>query len=190
MKKLCISLLLAVTSLAVTAQPAQPDPRQLLQAQREAMAPLARLEGIWRGPAWALRPDGSRHELTQTERVGPFLGGSVKVIEGRGYDADGTVSFNALGVISYDPATRAYSLQSNAMGRSGVFPVTVTPSGFIWTITTPVMTIRYTAVIDNDTWVESGEWIFPGRDPIKSYEMRLKRLGSTDWPAAGAVPQR
>ena len=37
--------------------------------------------------------------------------------------ADGTVGFNALGVISFDPATAAYSLTSWALGRAGVFPL-------------------------------------------------------------------
>lgn len=190
MRNLLSSLLLAATCLAAQAQPKQPDPQQLLQAQRAAMVPLARLDGVWRGPAWALRMDGSRHELTHTERVGAFLDGSLKVIEGRSYDADGTVSFNALGVISYDVANQAYSLQSNAMGRAGVFPLTLTPTGYVWSIPAGPMTIRYTAVIDGDSWVETGEWLFPGRDPVKSFEMRLKRLGGTDWPAAGAVPMR
>ncbi len=42
---------------------------------------------------------GEVHAITQTQRVGPFLDGSLKVIEGSGYEADGQVGFNALGVI-------------------------------------------------------------------------------------------
>jgi hypothetical protein len=178
----------ALATLPALAQ--QPDPRPLIEAQREALAPLARMDGIWRGTAWTLLRDGTRHELIQTERVGSFLGGSVRVIEGRGYEPDGNVSFNAMGVISYDPATKAYSLQSNALGRSGVFPLAVTANGFIWSIPAGPVTIRYTAVIEGDSWVETGEVLMTGREPIKNYEMKLKRLGTTDWPAAGAVPMR
>ena len=55
------------------------------------MARLAYLDGVWRGPAWSLTPQG-RREMIQTERIGPFLGGSVRVMEGRGYTADGSVA--------------------------------------------------------------------------------------------------
>src|SRR6478672_6854315 len=33
-----------------------------------------------------------KHTITQTERIGPFLDGSVKVIEGRGCEPDGRVT--------------------------------------------------------------------------------------------------
>jgi hypothetical protein len=49
------------------------------------------------------------HRLVQTERIGPFLGGSTKVIEGCSYDDAGAARFNAFGIVSYDPATRSYS---------------------------------------------------------------------------------
>ena len=65
------------------------------------MAQLAFMDGVWRGPAWTLLPSGEKHSITQTERIGSFLDGSVKVIEGKGYEADGKVSFNAFGTISY-----------------------------------------------------------------------------------------
>src|SRR5438128_8021216 len=98
-------------SLAALGQ-GQQDPATLIAAQREGMAPLAFMDGVWRGPAWTILPSGEKHTITQTERIGPFLDGSVKVIEGRGSDADGRVSFNAFGTISYNPATRTYNLHS------------------------------------------------------------------------------
>src|SRR4051812_14270922 len=102
------------------------NPAALITAQREAMAPLAYMNGVWRGPAWSMTPKGEKHNITQTERIGPFLDGSVKVIEGRGYDDQGKVTFNALGIISYDIDQKTYSMRSYAMGRSGDFPVTTT----------------------------------------------------------------
>src|SRR6185295_9399900 len=80
----------------------RPDPEAVLKAQREAIATLAFMDGTWRGPAWALLPSGEKHTLTQTERVGPFLGGAVKVVEGKGYEADGKVGFNAFATIAYN----------------------------------------------------------------------------------------
>src|SRR5262245_24759201 len=79
------AVLMRLGGAAASAQ-GRPDPAALLAAQREAMAPLAFMDGVWRGPAWTILPSGEKHNVTQTERIGPFLDGSVKVIEGRGYD--------------------------------------------------------------------------------------------------------
>ena len=116
----------------LAAQPRQ-DPASMVAAQRQAMAPLARMDGVWRGPAWSITPAG-RHDITQTERIGTYLGGSVRVIEGRGYNADGTVGFNALGVVSFDPATNSYTISSWALGHNGVFPFRVTADGYAWEV--------------------------------------------------------
>ncbi|MBM4013509.1 MAG: hypothetical protein FJ293_00890 [Planctomycetes bacterium] len=94
-----------------------------------AMA-FAAMDGEWRGEAWTLLPEGSKHVLTQTERVGPFLDGTVRVIAGRGHEADGSVSFNALGVLYFDPDQKALRMRSWTQGRTGEFPVTRTATGF------------------------------------------------------------
>jgi hypothetical protein len=186
------ALALAATTLASSAVRAQgpPNPEVLISAQRAAMAPLARLDGVWRGPAWALLPDGRRIEVTQTERVGSFLDGSVKVIEGRAYDAEGKVVFNAFAVISYNPGRQAYSLRSWAQGQSGDFVLTPNADGYVWEIPAGPMTIRYTAVIRDGTWHEVGERIMPGQPPVRFTELTLRRAGDTDWPGAGAVPRQ
>lgn len=165
----------------------RPDPAKLIAAQREAMAPLAFMDGVWRGPAWTILPSGEKHTLTQTERVGPFLDGSIKVIEGKGYEADGKIGFNAFATISYNPSTRAYSMHSYAMGNVGDFVLKPTSDGFVWEIPVGSMTIRYTAVIKDGAWREVGDRIMPGQEPVRFFEMNLKRLGDTSWPAAGAV---
>ena len=92
----------------------RPDSAALIKAQREAMATFAFMDGVWRGPAWTMLPSGEKHNIIQTERIGPFLDGSVKVIEGRGYNPDGSVGFNAFATISYNPATHVYTLHSYA----------------------------------------------------------------------------
>src|SRR6266436_5806115 len=86
-------------SLVVTAQE-HPSATALIAAQRDAMLRLAYMDGVWRGPAWTILPSGEKHTFTQTERIGSFLDGSVKVIEGRGYDPDGKVTFNVFGTIA------------------------------------------------------------------------------------------
>ena len=165
----------------------RPDPATTVAAQKEALAKLSFLDGLWRGPAWTISHYGEKHTVTQTERVGPFLDGAVKVIEGLGYEADGKVAFNALGVISYDPATRAYSMRSYAMGRSGDYILTLLADGVSWEIPAGPMTIRYTAKVKDGTWHEVGERIVPGKEPVRFTELTLKRVGDTTWPAAGAV---
>lgn len=176
------------SAIPVLAQAQQADPAALVAAQTQGLAPLARMDGVWRGPAWTMDRTGKKHEVTQTERIGPFLGGAVKVIEGRGYDADGSVSFNAFGVMSYDPASKTFSFKSWAMGRQGDFPLTVTADGYIWSVPAgPNMSIRYTAVIKDGAWREIGEFIMEGQPPRQIFEMNLKRVGDTDWPGAGAI---
>ena len=145
------------------------------------------MDGVWRGPAWTMLPSGEKHAITQTERIGPFLDGAVKVIEGRGYEANGTSSFNAFGTVSFDPAQKSYTLHSHAMGMVGDFKLTPTANGYSWEIPAGPMIIRYTAVIKGAKWREIGERVFPGKEPIQFFEMNLVRVGDTDWPAAGAV---
>jgi hypothetical protein len=190
-----LALGLAVTLLSTTAvappsgsPPGRPDPAVLLEAQRKAMGALAFMDGVWRGSAWTLRPTGEKHNVTQTERIGPFLEGAVKVIEGRGYEADGKVAFNALGIVSYDPGKKGYSMRSYAMGHAGDFVLTPTADGFSWEIPAGPMTIRYTAVIKDGTWREVGDRIMPEKEPVRFFEMNLTRVGDSTWPAGGAVP--
>jgi hypothetical protein len=165
----------------------RPDPTALLAAQRAAIARLAFMDGIWRGPAWTIRPSGEKHSLVQTERIGPFLGGAVKAIEGRGYDPDGSVGFNALGIVSYDSERQVYNLHSYAQGQVGDFLLTPSDSGYVWEIPAGSMTIRYRATIKDGAWREVGDRIVPGKDPVRFFEMNLTRVGDTDWPAAGAI---
>lgn len=182
-----LALLISTPALA-SAQ--RPDSVALQAAQREAMGAFARMDGIWRGPAWSASPQG-RHEIVQTERIGTFLGGSVRVIEGRGYNEDGSVGFNALGIISFNPATRAYTMTSWAQGHAGAFPIRPTADGYEWEIPAgPGAIIRYTATIRDGTLREVGFRIAGEAPPQQIFEMNLRRIGDTDWPAGGAVPMR
>jgi hypothetical protein len=168
---------------------AQGDP-VAISAQKEAMKALAMLDGTWRGPCWVLEPSGQKIELTQTERVGPFLDGAIKVIEGKGYGADGTVVFNAFATVSYDAAKKAYNFRTYAMGHVGDFVFTPTTEGFSWEAPMGPVTIRYQATVKNGEWHQVGDRIVSGQEPVRFFEMNLKRIGDTDWPAGGAVPPK
>lgn len=183
-----ISLLLTALALPAAAwAQGRPDPAALATAQKTALAKLSFMDGVWKGSAWTILPTGEKHILTQTERVGPFLDGAVKVVEGRGYEADGQLAFNAFGTISYDPAKSAYTMHSYAMGFVGDYALTPTADGFTWEIPAGPMTIRYTAKIEGGKWVEVGDRLVPGQEPVRFLEMNLERAGDTGWPAEGAI---
>lgn len=170
---------------------ARHDPEAAMAAQREAMKALAAMDGVWRGSAWTLLPSGEKRTIVQTERIGPFLQGTVKVIEGRGYRDDGAVGFNALGIVSYDPATRSYSMRSYALGHAGDFVFKPTADGYVWEIPAGKdTTIRYTATIRDRTLHEVGDRLVGSEAPKRFFEMTLTRIGDTEWPGANPVPSR
>ena len=172
---------------ALSAAQTPTDPRALIAVQKTALEKFARIDGIWRGPAWTLLPSGEKHSITQTERIGPFLDGSIRVIEGRGYEADGRVGFNAFGVISYSPETNSYRFRSHAQGRYGEFPIRPTDDGYVWEIALGQTTMRYTATIKDGVFKEVGDVIAPGKELARVFEMTLTRVGDTDWPAGNPV---
>lgn len=180
---LCLSPLVLQAALAA----GPPDTAVLQAAQRDALAPLRAFDGTWRGPATILAPDGQTIKLVQTERVGPMLGETLRVIEGRGHREDGSLAFNALAIMSFNPQSGKYSFHSYAQGHEGDFPLEVKDGEFVWSIQAGPAVIRYAAAIKDGVWSEVGERILPGQPPAKIFEMRLQRVGNTDWPAAGAV---
>ncbi len=188
-----LPLLAALLGSAAAAQPAGApaaawDPAARLSAQREAMKPLAFMDGVWRGQA---ETDRHPRGFTHTERVGTLLDGTIRLVEGRSYDDKGGTQFNAFAVISYDPARRAYTMHSYAMGYVGDFPLAVRPDGYSWTQPAgPGASINYSATVSGDAWREVGERVANGGTPQKVFEMRLKRVGRSTWPQERAVGQR
>ena len=164
-----------------------PDSAALLSAQREALVAFSRMDGVWRGPAWTMMSNGEKHHITQTERIGPLLDGTIKLIEGRGYDPDGRTTFNAFGVIAFDPAKRTYTLRAHAQGRYGEFAIKPTADGYAWEIPAGPMTIRYTATIKDGVLREVGDRIVEGKEPARFFEMALTRVSDSAWPGAGTI---
>jgi hypothetical protein len=182
------SALMVALPIAMFGQSGPPqDPATVIAQQRDAMTPLAFLNGVWRGPAWIILPDGNKVAFAQTERIGPFLDGSLKVIDGRGYSSDGKLIFNAFGVLSYDSGQHSYSMHSYAQGHSGDFDFKPSPDGYTWEIPAGPMTIRYTAHVKDGVLHETGERILPDKPPIQFFEMNVRHVGDTDWPNAGAI---
>jgi hypothetical protein len=166
--------------------PQSRDPAAIAKAETEAMAKLHWMDGAWRGPAVTQTAQGER-KVMQTERIGPMLGETIKVIEGRGFSDGRNVGFNAFGVVSYDPFKRAYEFRTYAQGYAGTFPLEVTPTGYVWSTPAAGGSVRYTATVKGDSWNEVGDLIAEGKPPVRIFEMNLKRIGDSDWPEAGAL---
>ncbi len=161
-----------------------------IAAQKKALEHFRPFHGEWRGKATAYQP-GGKLVLVQTERVGPFLDGATLLVEGRGYGADGRLRFNAFGQIAYDPGTKRHSFRTQAMGYLGTAPVQLIPNGYVWEAPAGSgAVIRYTTTINDGIWREVGERIASNAPRVRTFEMALRRIGDTAWPAAGAVPMR
>jgi len=155
---------------------------------QQPMDALAMMQGVWSGPAHGVGYGGKAYDITQTERVGPMLDGQVLVIEGRGYEADGSVAFNALGVISWKAETNGYEFRAYNGGRAVTAPLTVDGKVASWEMPAgPNAVMRFTMDFSAGTWHETGRYIVPGAAPVTTLDMTLTRRGDTDWPAAGAV---
>jgi hypothetical protein len=179
---------IAAFSFACAPPPAtaqQADPA-VLAAQREAMATLDWMDGQWVGQAEIMAGPGQTRSIRHTERIGPMLDRTIKVIEGHSYEADGATAFNAFAVLSWDPA-RGYMMRSYAAGQAGDFPLEVTPTGWRWSTPSRGGEMRYETVHADGVWTETGDYVLPGREPMRVITLRLRRAGDSDWPAAGAV---
>lgn len=149
-------------------------------------APLAFLDGLWVGEATAYAPDGRAFPMKMMERVGPMLGGEVRVLEGKASDADGRTLFNAFSVVAPAAADAAYAMRSYTPGRTGAYELRMTgPSSFAWSYAHGGARFRYTAKVENGVWTEVGERLNADGSAARHFEMKLKRSDDTDWPAAG-----
>lgn len=170
---------------AASAQAMQPAGTQ---EQREAMQALSWMDGEWVGEATISMGPGAGASHPHTERIGPMLGGSIKVIEGRSAGgADGAPAFNAFAVVSWDDATDRYMMRSYANGQAGDFPLQATADGFSWSTPARGGEMRYVTTFQDGEWVEIGHFVMPGREPMKVIELRLRRRGDTTWPAGDPV---
>ncbi len=186
------ALVLLCSVFAASACAGVPEPAAAPEAApaiAEAVdSPLSFLFGEWVGTAKGIGADRQPYVVVQTERVGPMLDGEVTVIEGRGYDADGSVQFNALAVVSRNSQTGEWEMRSYSGGNSGTFPFAPTGSGFQWSVQAgPGARMVYTATIADGKWDQIGEFVPEGGEPIQVFEMNLVRTGDTGWPAAGFV---
>lgn len=178
---MCRPLAVALLALAPALAAAQPPG----QANRDALKKLAFLEGKWAGPATAHHGPGPGLTLRQTEDVQLRVSGTVLVIEGigrgkrPGSDQE-AVLFNALAVISFDPAAKEYRMKAYRAEGLAVEPhLTVGDRGFVWGFRDEQhkVDVRYTMrLTDKGEWHEVGEVSLDGKTWRKTFEMTLAKV--------------
>lgn len=176
----------ALAAGPLSAQAGEPDPAPLVARQRAALAEFAWMDGVWRGTVTSASPEGTI-TLVQTERVGTIAGGTMRLIEGRGYDAADTRQFNAAAAITYDVASGQFVMSSTARGMTARPWFRTTPEGFEWGLQSGPVSISYVARHKDGEWIEEGFMALPEQPKRQFMTMRLRRVGDTDWPEAGAV---
>jgi hypothetical protein len=149
-----------------------------VQAQRIAMNKLGFLVGEWSGEASVLRGPGQFVELAQTESVQFKLDGLVLEIEGVGRTkADGKLSLQALGLISFDDETGTYRMRAFNDGRWLETEVKLADSGnsISWGFALGAFKTSTVLRINEDgEWTEYGELVIGDRPPQKMMELRVR----------------
>lgn len=181
--------LAAATAVTATPALAQAPNAGVLAKQHAAMKALSFLDGEWAGPAEAHERTGTL-KMTQTERVGTLLDGTVRLVEGRAFDEKGNTLFNAFAVISYEVSRSRYVITSYASGYTTATELKVKPDGFEWAIPAgPSAKMQFSAVVKNGIWTEVGDYVGPGGAKERTFQMTVKRSGSSKWPAGTLVPR-
>jgi hypothetical protein len=172
------AFVILLTALCLSDQLAAqaPDPA----VARAAITRLEFMVGEWKGEAWQLR-GADRVQTQMVETVQRRLGGAVLLVEGRGTIAvpgsEDRVVHHALGVISFDPTSGAYTLRSYlATGQSGDFLLTLMDGGVSWSRDVPGGKVRNTARFTPGEWHEVGEFSRDGTTWTQIMELRLRRV--------------
>ena len=188
--KRVLSAVAALVLLAgpVSAQNAAPASAAAEEA-KAAMAKLAFLDGWWEGEGWTTEAGGQRLTFRQTERVGPLLDGGVKLVEGRGQGVDGKGAFNAFGVLSPAREPDTYEFRAYTQGRAATFKARLLePGKLVWEIPAGPNRIAYTMTVADGVWTEVGDFIAPGAEPRRFFEMTVRRKGDASWLAPETPP--
>lgn len=150
---------------------ARPNP----QEQIDAMAKLEYMTGRWVGSGW-MDMGGTRATFEGSETVTEKLNGLALLVEGD-FTSRGVSVHQTLGVIYFDPKTKAYRFNSwLATGGAGERELTVTDRGWSWSINTPGNQIRYTfSLTRSGDWLEIGERSADGTTWKQFFEMKLSK---------------
>jgi hypothetical protein len=144
------------------------------------MNKLAFLVGEWSGEATVLRGPGQVVDLDQSESVQFKLDGLVLMIEGVGRSkSDGKPALQALGLITFDDASRAYRMRAFNDGRWLESDIQIVEEGraISWGFSLGEMSTKSILRIDdNGAWTEKAELTIGTRPPIPLLNLTVRRV--------------
>ena len=142
-----------------------------------AMGKLKLLTGKWEGKA-TIRQGPTASEVRQTEVVEFRMNKSALLIEGNGFDQEGNLVYEAMGLLVYNPFTQKYSIR--AVRGNGLYidaEVVVSDNQLQWTIHIPNGgKSRQTVKFSENTWDEVGEYSQDGENWFEYLSMSLKKV--------------
>lgn len=174
-----IKVIISAICLLPTLAMAQPDFSALA---KQKLAALDLMVGDWEGTGYLITSTGKEASKV-TEKIQYKLDKTVLMAEGKGVITleDGTeqVVHNALGVISFNPFTKQYQMNSfisKGMSTQAKFEIK-DANNMVWWIEAGPSTIRYSLTIKDGIWKEIGERSMDGENWQQFFEMELKKMG-------------
>lgn len=154
-----------------------------LEEAKTAMARLDFMVGRWEGTSTMRMGSGPPEGGVGSEVVEWRLGGLALLVEGEFFAPDAPEGsppiHQALGIITYDPASGAYRFDAHtAEGRSVTAEAVLDGDVFEWRIPeTPRGKIRYRLTLDEQgRWYEVGEGSRDGEIWYPFFEMTLTKI--------------
>lgn len=171
-------LIIAATAIATSAQAQMPDVKEPVQT---AMQDVSVMAGEWQGSSWTMTPDGSRKTAQMHETIEWKLDDTILLIEGLGKNKEGETAHHALGVLSFEPFSKSYKLNSHiaeGLSTAASFEVVTPNEKFMWGYEVPGGKIRFTITISEDGthWHEKGEYSPDGTSWYPTMEMNLDKI--------------
>jgi len=163
---------LAILTISAAVAQGRPDPAP---AQKAGMEKLRFLAGTWSGPT-TVSQAGKEIRIQQTEEIQYKLGGILMLIEGTGRDEAGKVVFNALAVVSFDPASGKYTIRAWNDGHVVEAVLKVGDKSFEWGFTSgPVTVLDVMKVDEQGRWAETSDATMVDGRKVSSVKMLLVR---------------
>jgi len=143
-----------------------------------AMDKLSFLTGDWTGEGW-IQMGREKHHFSQRETVDQKVNNTVIVIDGQGIDSETKqIIHQAFAIISFDKAQKKYLMRAfKADGNYLDAEAKVDEKGsFIWGFTHPQAgQMRYTILLKDGKWMETGEMNRDGDNWFQFFEMILTK---------------
>ncbi len=170
-------LLACLAGLSIGKSMAQPASK----IAQEQLKKLAYWQGDWKGEATIRRGPGEPIKVNQEEHIEFRLENTILLVEGIGKSpADGSTTFNAMAIISFDETTNQFKMKSYLReGRStdAWFKI-LEDHQFEWGFDVPSGKIKYTITMDSSkgTWNEKGFFSQDGTNWMNFMEMNLTKV--------------